>query len=414
MVEVLSDAKRKMERALEDIPETAFVYATYSDAFPGLVKIGRSCNVKSRISSGNTFSAPAPHCVICMAATLNAKRDEEAAHEFFRQFRKEGEFFEISHREVENYFNAIINKQYWAEQKQFFQNSKAGDSSLIKIIESNATSNSVVSEACHAALVNDHFPGGILKDSALDDMTMKYQNESKALSHMMEFKTRIMESKARIMESKARIMESEAESRQLKIQWESMEIQKNALELKARKYSTCQASIQAVAADTLMDSSTKVFMTDQIKNDMLDSSSNLINQTRLFENGEAVQEIPPSLSISQVTSEKGLAKTSLTIPVMSRFLSAVIKKPGFQGMEIIFIAMEFFKMYMTFTSSGNYKSIKTVHMFAKELKKYPGITSRHITTGTEYTIDQQILKDHLVHNKQLDDDVSYDFCQSAA
>ena len=102
------------------------------------------------------------------------------------------------------------------------------------------------------------------------------------------------------------------------------------------------------------------------------------------------------------------------IPVMSRFLSAVLKKPGFQGTEIVFMAKELFKMYMTFTSSGNYKSIKTIHMFAKELKKYPGVTSRHIMIGTEWAIDQKVLKDHLVHNKQLDDDVSYDFCQSAA
>ena len=57
----------------------------------------------------------------------------------------------------------------------------AGDRSLIKVIEYNATSNSAISEACRAALVNDPSPGGILKDSALEDITLKYQNEERAL-----------------------------------------------------------------------------------------------------------------------------------------------------------------------------------------------------------------------------------------
>jgi hypothetical protein len=75
-----------------------------------------------------------------------------------------------------------------------------------------------------------------------------------------------------------------------------------------------------------MDSKTKVFMTDQIKNDMLDSRSNLINQTRLIENGEAVQEIPPSLSISQITHEKGFAKTSLTTKDLASIGKLVARK----------------------------------------------------------------------------------------
>ncbi len=100
---VLTEAKKELEAPLE----TAYIYATYSKAFPGLVKIGRSRNVRARVSSGNTFIAPTPHRVICVAPTLNAKRDEEAAHAFFASFRKEGEFFELDHDDVENYFKTI-------------------------------------------------------------------------------------------------------------------------------------------------------------------------------------------------------------------------------------------------------------------------------------------------------------------
>jgi hypothetical protein len=42
-----------------------------------------------------------------MTPMLDAKRDEEAAHTFFAQFRKKGEFFELSHDEVELYFKTI-------------------------------------------------------------------------------------------------------------------------------------------------------------------------------------------------------------------------------------------------------------------------------------------------------------------
>ena len=217
-----------------------------------------------------------------------------------------------------------VASEYRALVETTFTRVMAGDRSLIKVIESNATSNTVFSKACHAALVNDPSPGGILKDNALDNMTIKNQKEDRAL----DIRKRKIE--IDIMESEARF---DDESRQLKIQRENLEIQKNtleiqknALELIALKYSTCQASIQAVAADSLMDSKTKVFMTDQIKNDMLDSRSNLINQMRLIDNGEAVQEISPSLSISQITHEKGLAKTSLTTKDLASIGKLVARK----------------------------------------------------------------------------------------
>ena len=203
-----------------------------------------------------------------------------------------------------------VASEYRALVETTFTRVMAGDRSLIKVIESNATSNTVFSKACHAALVNDPSPGGILKDNALDNMTIKNQKEDRAL----DIRKRKIE--IDIMESEARF---DDESRQLKIQRESLEVL-------ALKYSTYQASFQAVAADTLIDSKTKVFMTDQIKNDMLNSRSNLINQMRLIDNGEAVQEISPSLSISQITHEKGLAKTSLTTKDLASIGKLVARK----------------------------------------------------------------------------------------
>jgi hypothetical protein len=100
---VLSEAQEK-----EDIYNTSYIYASYSDAFPNLVKIGRSQNVTARLSSGNTFCRPSPHQLLCIAPTLDAIKDEANAHAYFAKYRKEGEFFEISKEEVETYFQGLI------------------------------------------------------------------------------------------------------------------------------------------------------------------------------------------------------------------------------------------------------------------------------------------------------------------
>ena len=100
--------------------QTHHVYATYSTAFPGLVKIGRSANVKSRLSSGNTFTAPGlwpaatrcPHKIIAVAPTFYPKRDEKLAHAHFAQFRRSGEFFEISHEDVSRFLYVNILSAY--------------------------------------------------------------------------------------------------------------------------------------------------------------------------------------------------------------------------------------------------------------------------------------------------------------
>ena len=96
------------------MPQTAYVYATKSAAFPGLIKIGRAVDVAKRVADLNTGCAPAPHVVVALAPTFNYSRDEHAAHVFFANVRREGEFFETSESEVIAYF-ATITSIYHSE-----------------------------------------------------------------------------------------------------------------------------------------------------------------------------------------------------------------------------------------------------------------------------------------------------------
>jgi len=121
---VEQDTKRKLNEMMEEIPATSYIYATYSPAFPGLVKIGRSRDVKARISSGNTFTAPAPHVLIAMAPTFDAVRDEKRVHVYFDYFREEGEFFKITHEEAKTYLNSVIKTLHDQELELFSSGSK--------------------------------------------------------------------------------------------------------------------------------------------------------------------------------------------------------------------------------------------------------------------------------------------------
>ncbi len=118
------EVKRKHTEMMEEIPATSYIYATHSPAFPGLVKIGRSKNVKARISSGNTFTAPAPHVLIAMAPTFDAMRDEKEAHDHFSNARREGEFFELSHKEAKKYLSSVIKALHDQELEEFSSGEK--------------------------------------------------------------------------------------------------------------------------------------------------------------------------------------------------------------------------------------------------------------------------------------------------
>ena len=94
------------------IPTTEYVYATKSDAFPGLIKIGKTVDMAKRLSQLNTGCAPSPHYIVAIAPTFNYTRDEQAAHSYFATSRRAGEFFEIQDDEVKIYFSDHIMTKY--------------------------------------------------------------------------------------------------------------------------------------------------------------------------------------------------------------------------------------------------------------------------------------------------------------
>ena len=94
------------------MPQVAYIYATKSPAFPDLIKIGRTIDMKARLSQLNTGCAPLPHVVVAMAPTFNMHRDEHLAHKHFAHARREGEFFAISEQEVTDYFLNHIMAQH--------------------------------------------------------------------------------------------------------------------------------------------------------------------------------------------------------------------------------------------------------------------------------------------------------------
>jgi hypothetical protein len=98
-----------------EMPQVSYVYGTKTEAFPDLIKIGKSIDVGARLSSLNTACAPAPHYIIAVAPTFDADRDEALAHTFFSSTRREGEFFEVSPDNVKAFFTNHIMAQYQEE-----------------------------------------------------------------------------------------------------------------------------------------------------------------------------------------------------------------------------------------------------------------------------------------------------------
>ena len=106
---------RVHEDAMEETPKFQFIYATKSAAFPGLIKIGRTSDMRARLSQLNTGCAPNPHTVVTIAPTLDMYRDECLAHQHFSEERQQGEFFSISEDEVKEYFLDVITTRYQKE-----------------------------------------------------------------------------------------------------------------------------------------------------------------------------------------------------------------------------------------------------------------------------------------------------------
>ena len=112
---VLTQAYEEMIKESLVMPEVKYIYATKSEAFPGLIKIGRAQDVEARLAQLNTGCAPLPHKVVAVVKTYNYVRDESIAHGFFAHKRREGEFFEVTIEEVRSFFGNHILPQFMEE-----------------------------------------------------------------------------------------------------------------------------------------------------------------------------------------------------------------------------------------------------------------------------------------------------------
>ena len=100
--------KEHVEELEDDPPQTEFVYAIATDAFPGLVKIGRTNDISTRLCSLNTAVSPMPFYIVAIAPTLDSHRDEAKAHEHFQDCRVAGEFFRVSKEDVSKWLQGHI------------------------------------------------------------------------------------------------------------------------------------------------------------------------------------------------------------------------------------------------------------------------------------------------------------------
>ena len=115
-----ADDVTRMVNEDDAIPQVHYIYATKSPAFPDLIKIGRTIDMRARLSSLNTACAPAPHALVAIAATFDMHRDEYLAHDFFAHSRKEGEFFQVQEEAVKAYFSSVIAQRFQQELMEFF------------------------------------------------------------------------------------------------------------------------------------------------------------------------------------------------------------------------------------------------------------------------------------------------------
>ena len=116
------DVERSVQEEQDNMdffPQIQYIYATKSLAFPGLIKIGRTINMKARLSTLNSSCAPAPHVVVAIAPTLDMFRDEYLAHHWFAESRREGEFFAVTEQQVKDYFSNVIVRRYEEDLLQY-------------------------------------------------------------------------------------------------------------------------------------------------------------------------------------------------------------------------------------------------------------------------------------------------------
>ena len=113
--QILDAINKLSESHAMETEQQGWIYATASDAFPGLLKIGETSHLKERLSNLNTGCAPAPHRYVALVHSFDIHRDECCAHGYFAPKRAEGEFFQVTVEEVRAFFVEHIQPEYTKE-----------------------------------------------------------------------------------------------------------------------------------------------------------------------------------------------------------------------------------------------------------------------------------------------------------
>jgi Meiotically up-regulated gene 113 len=193
--------------------EVKYVYAVKSAAFPGLIKIGRTQNMKERLSQLNTSCAPSPFVIVVVSPTLDYVRDERLAHEFFSLQRKEGEFFSVPESEVIDYFK-IIQEKFDVElsQPRVVDSTRTAQIQVLRrlmfgnlVKDEQPEETNDISGTSHEELEPLHHQAPV--GSALDDFCRKRKRERDDLLFDMEMAERktALEERKLALEEKRRL-----------------------------------------------------------------------------------------------------------------------------------------------------------------------------------------------------------------
>jgi hypothetical protein len=115
---VMQGFNAEEEQRANEMPRTCYIYGTKSAAYPGLIKIGKTGDLRARVMNLKTATAPAPHVIVAVAPTFDSDRDETFAKTFLSERRREGEFFEINEAETSAFFATYITAKYNIELAQ--------------------------------------------------------------------------------------------------------------------------------------------------------------------------------------------------------------------------------------------------------------------------------------------------------
>lgn len=92
--------------------QTKYIYACESEKQLGLIKIEKTRGVTQRVRDYHWPRDSKPDNVLCLVPTLYPNRDEQHAHEYFKDKRVTGKYFNVSYQEVMNYFQEQLIVSY--------------------------------------------------------------------------------------------------------------------------------------------------------------------------------------------------------------------------------------------------------------------------------------------------------------